>query len=417
MEKTLFGLYTLALAVVFVVIASQTYIWHYPDVLSLVEKGDTSVLWGTDTVLPVSDQHVFFWSDARHPLFAQIEMLFRPLYYLITVSFYFLSGCRYSWLSTLWGSYSLIQIILGGLILIMVKRMVQYFLGKELAIAVFFLLASSFSWIVFVLIPEKLVLTTFTLVVYSYFYITVVLRPYFPGVRGKSMKWTEHLLGIAAVGTTVLSGVVVLGAMFVRPYRSIREFFQINFSWAYLLVGFYIATTTLVSPEAHTGIEICVSWWDVGRNTLQFLHFAESCIFFPSYEIFSEVIEVKETSIAAVPAGYLWTGGVILALCCVGFAAYWRNRFVLVAFLWLLLGYGIMGICGWGGVLNEMSLYCPYYSWAVVPLAVGGLRKCLGNEYHQTTLLVLVCAGVALVMNLHTIYTVTQVFREICPWP
>ncbi|MDO5113833.1 MAG: hypothetical protein Q4E67_05615, partial [Planctomycetia bacterium] len=409
-------LYTLALAVVFVVIASQTYIWHYPDVLSLAEKPDSSVLWGTDTVLPVSAQRTAFWCDGRHPLYVPIETLFQPFYYLLTVLGCFLSGgC--TWGAAFWASYSLVQIALCGVILIMMKRMVQPVLGKELAIAMLFWLASSFSWTIFALIPEKLFLTTFTLVAYLYFYVTVILKPCFPGDRGKSLKPMEHFLAVAAVGTTVLSGVVVLGAMFVRPYRSIREFFQTNFLWAYLLVGFYIVTTTIVSPEAHTGIKIYVSWWDVGRNTLQFLHFAESCIFFPSYEIFSEVIEVKETPITAVPAGYLWTGGGILALCCVGFVAHWRNRFMLVAFLWLLLGYGVMGICGWGAVLNEMSLYAPYYSWAVVPLAVGGLRKCLGNEYHQTTLLVLVCAGVALVMNLHTIYTVTQVFREICPWP
>ncbi|MDO4629146.1 MAG: hypothetical protein Q4C70_08185 [Planctomycetia bacterium] len=394
----------------------------------------SGTIWGSDCRIYTVPQDEYRLNMFRHPYYSVVFFPFIPFFFLIAG---LLWGLGFGvWFYCVAASMAILQIawwILGG---IMLRRMLQDVFNDTCSYAFMLFYLTSFPMI-FSFVPERLGLTTFTLLAFLYF------RRFSGNIDLSRLSRLDYLTAFAAGGTTLTS---LLFPVFVlwrnrKSFRGyIQECFKLIGAWILLAViwGTFFTPLSVTAQyerfsENFRWIPTTRSWWKPTDETMlklqttlkpktmlklqttqdpqqyhqfrQFLHFIESNLFQPDYEIVSNsVYSVHQEEIGKIYIG----GGMIIGILCFISCSLYRN-FPLIQEMgiWFLFSVGLLGVLGFGSVTNEMTLYTSYFSWAILPLAVLPIYRLLGDKYHQTTAILLVLTVISFASQLQLIWRVT----------
>ena len=104
-------------------------------------------------------------------------------------------------------------------------------------------------------------------------------------------------------------------------------------------------------------------------------------------------------------------GITIIVLCILSMCFSFKTRIIQISFLWLLLSIIIVGIMGFG---HDCSvLYCSYFSWAIIPLALLPFYW-LWQKFPRLPIpqALYIFAAYLAISNLYFIYQVVQIVSE-----
>lgn len=342
----------------------------------------------------------------RHPYYNLSKSLTVPIVYGIAAVLWTANLGKWCYLMSL--SMAFFQILLWVLCGMMVRRLVEDVTDRIFSFAVFFFYVFSFPFL-FVFIPERFILSVFLLVAFVFF-----RGHYRPKENPNRITASDLIWALAALGATVLAAAAVAIAFIQGCCRkNIRittmelgkwlilcaiPFFFLSFNEIKNFQRDMKETFTFSSNKSSTELfEL--------QNMYRYLHFMESNLFFPS--VVYPVGELETTPIAQVPTGYFWFGGIIGIMDLFSAWMYRKSMFIQLALGWILVSLFILAGLGFGAVLEEMTLYVSYFSWAVLPLFCIALYVITKNRFH--------CATAAVyIMGMVSLYQVTTRIVTFC---
>lgn len=350
-------------------------------------------------------------NEFRHPFYGFAWMPFIPLFLLLTLIFYW---CGFGvWFYSAGLAAVFLQIVWWTITAVMLRRLVKEITDRSFSFALMVLYALSFPAL-FVFIPERLILTTATLVAFVYFWYT--RKPAQDHAEASRLTPADSVWAFAAIGTTLTS--VLIPVWVLWQYRtSFRGFFKEIFRFAVLSsVVFVLLGACLL--DLHDGICQCFRWTphtsevEVADSAqkCQYLHFLEANIFTPDAAVTS--VGCNSVSFNEISSGCLYIGAAIGLLGLLAGMMYRRSFFVQTALLWSLTAFLLLCVLGFGARFNEMTLYVSYFSWAILPLAALPFYRLLGNRRHQAALFLFAAAAVTFGMNAGLFCEIVQKVSE-----
>ncbi len=346
----------------------------------------------------------------RHPYYYYAFFPFLPILFL-TAFLLWLSGFGV-WYYSVAAAWAILQIfwwILGG---IMLRRLLLEVLDGACSYAVMMFYLVSFPMI-FVFVPERLILTSFTLLAFLYFRKFTENRD-----LSRFTPW-DYVTAFAATGTTLTSVLMPVFSLW-QNRKTVKDFGRelTKFSIIGIMVTLFLAPYTF---NLSYGLSECFKWTSATKTTQnakefqdkQFFQFMESNLFVPDYRITSRGIGSVGTS--EIRNRFTYTGMTVCALCFLAWGMYRKIPFVQEMTVWILLAVALLGILGFGAVYNEMTLYVTYFSWAILPMTILPFYKLFGNRYSQMTVTVGVLALFSFIVQLNIIWQVTTQTNFIIP--
>ncbi len=440
---------SVGLSVVFMgillITSAQTSVWVAPLNLDFFVSGDAmnpdniccDVVFGSDCMYYTTLSEVFRVNTFRHPYYSVILFPFFPIYFLLTFLFWLLGfGAWYYSAGMAMATLQIAWWIFTG---VMLRRLLLAIVNESCSYAMMIFYLTSFPMI-FIFTPERLAFSVFALLMFLY------IRRFSGNSDRSSLSKLDYLVAFVAGGATLPSVLFPFFSLW-QNRTSVKKctWECCKFGIAWLVVAGIWNTVFLPLPkDAHYSrfyecfrwMPLTQSWWEpcVERsNSLesttssqnkkavilkttslslreyhqvrQFLHFMEANIYTPEYRITAHGVgnapasEIKNVS--------LGVGIVVSVLCVVSILLYRKNFFVQDMGIWFLFSVGILGILGFGSVSNELSLFVPYFSWAIFPLTVLPIYRFWGDKYHQTTAILLVFAVISFASQLQLIWRVT----------
>lgn len=363
------------------------------------------------------------WTINRfpHPWYSYVLFPFYPILYMVAGGLWLLKfGC---WHYAFAGAMGLLQIFLwvtGGIFL---KKLLEEVTDTIFSSSAMLFYLFSFP-VLFTGIPERLILSLFTLLVFLYF------RKFHRNTsEPTSFSSVDYILGLSAVGTTMAS-LLMVGVAWLQSLGERR-----NFGKKFLTIAIvFLATTILLAPSImlNIGSRIhgCFAYTpdkleDCQQYT-QYIHFLESNLFWPSWkevsflkgnENFPFRLAIVDSSPKDIPQIYLVTGGMIGFFCLLSLILYRKSWFVQMAGIWFLFSVFLLGVLGYGAKLNEMTLYVTYFSWAILPLAVLPLYSLFRFRPTLASILVLGMALFALSQNAYFSLEILNLAKDIYTVP
>lgn len=343
---------------------------------------------------------VRYLSTFRHPFYFFVFWFFTPIIFALATVFW---GLGILWSHSVIYSIVILQIGLWIFAGVMLRRLLLGIVKESCSYAIMLFYLTSFSMI-FVFIQERLILTLFTLISFLY------VRQFGKKIDSSQYTPIDYITALSAMGTTLTSAIIPL-----------FSFWQNRKSWKdcvtkcgiFLIIGALLWWISSKPQHLAFSLSGCFKWTSITESTqfarefqeLQFLHFMESNVFTPDYQI--TPYEIANTAPEQVGFAYIFTGIVVSVLCLDSLIFYRKNILVQQMGIWLGLAVGLLGIIGFGTVNNEMSLFVTYFSWAILPLAVLPIYRFLGDKYHQTTAILLVFTVISFASQLQLIWRIT----------
>lgn len=337
---------------------------------------------------------------SRHPYFARVMTLFFPLLLLIS-SLYNIFFNSYAYSFAL--GISSIQIILYVLSGIYLMRLYSQITNLKFAACIAVLYICSFP-IVFVYCPERLVFSSFFVILSLYLIIH-------SQIDDVSLVFVIFL----AIGTTSLSLLPIGVACLLKNKKRC----------------IFLSVIPLCLLTVHNGLD----WWKSNTIHLEtttpyqriasYNQLLQSCFFVPEWKSVnvskSEVIKDDGSKVTISPKCIIQTalknsslrtnitGLVILALSCFSVCCYRKETIVQTSFFWILVSIVLIGIMGFGN--SQCVLYNTYFSWAVLPSAF--LSLYYYGMKHPKIPVIPVLYGLAMYMLICNIYFMYQVVQIV----
>ncbi len=329
----------------------------YGPVGSTGEYQCFDVLFSSDSgAFTRNGEHVFLtaWeNDIRNPLFGLFALPFGLMATLFSKLFFFIPY-----------AYPLALSFQHTLLLLFSALMTARMMALQGRIKLLFLLLFGLSFPVLfnMLAVEQYTISVFWMLALSYSFIS--------GREGRNLCFC------ASAGTTIVSGalfplVSARGRLGLK--RRIRD---------YLSAGVCLLSCVIVSGRlgflVRKAAEQLIKWVSEGNGEpmlsrlIQFVNYAYTCFFMPSYRINTDTIGFERFDFAPVDTLsplVLGAGFVILVLVVLGFVLNRRSPFARICFGWFLVSVLVLVAGGWGALWNCVPLYSVYFSWAFVPLA------------------------------------------------
>lgn len=383
---------------------NQTYLSEEGTIIHYKYRVNMDHFLDSDTGGMLELPYYTIGDHSRHPYFSRVITLFFPLLLLLGSMFnVFFNSYAYSFAIGI----SVIQIFLYVLTGVLLIRIYSSMTTGSFAGCLGIIYICSFP-AVFVLCPERLIFSSFFLVLSIYLII----------VNSKDI----YILFVAflAIGTTSLS----LLPIFIAYYLKRKRF------------NILLAVIPLCLLTLHNGL----GWWWSDNN----IHFQsanssfyqkfssynqllESCFLVPE----CKAVEVKKHEISNSDGEKITispkciiqttlkktllqtniTGCVCIVLSCISMYLFKKELIIRISFLWLLISVILVGVLGFGN--NQCVLYCSYFSWAVIPLALLPIYW-LRQKFPRLPVPQALClfAVYLAICNLYFIYQIVQIVGE-----
>ena len=335
----------------------------------------------------------------RHPYCQFVLNFFNPLFYSIAglFSLYFRS---FAYCIPL--GIAVVQIVLFIISGILLERLFLPIVNNTYSKLIATVYVCSFP-IVFAFCPERLIFSSFFLVLAVY--ISLNENTFLKSVLSQ----------LCAIGITSLS---------------IAPIFLVNLINKHM-VRIIVILSVLLSVSVYRHFD-----W-INMNTVHihendsilkklglYFQFESSCIMLPNNKICNMESYFKtwgedfisfrppQTVVISVPSKIDSAIGIIVfILCTISSWLFRHSKIVLISYSWILISFAIIGIIGFGN--SECVLYCSYFSWAVIPLALLPFywlwQKFPRLPIPQT---LYVFAAYLAISNLYFIYQVVQLVSD-----
>ena len=350
---------------------------------------------------------------SRHPIY-RLHLLVTavPSALLYCLNHLFFASGYYS-LALGFAEMQCVFFVLGAILL---NRILRRFLDPLTAFLIVLFYVCSFTGI-WVFVPERIIPSVFWCIAAVYCWQNV-----------KSSEWTRILVSLLAIGACLLSwGLVVLlvlwtdGKEILKKWPvNIKGFLKQPICFWLVFLGLTAGySLTVFQQDEGMWSKPAVSFTQFQKNSRQYLHFAESCVFLPQWQIetFNELrcinspavsqVQEKDLSLTTLLLGVAVVLGVLLS------AVMWiREPFVQIGFLWFGVSVGVLLLMGFGSVLDTMVLYSPYFSWVILPLSVLWLGKIPFLNFRITGFCLGLLTAAVLCTNVHFVAEVTDRMKE-----
>lgn len=338
-------------------------------------------------------------SNSRHPLSNFVISFFTPLFYAIGTLFALFFR---SYVYSISLGIAVVQIILFALTGVLLARLFIPLTNVGFSRIISILYVLSFP-VLFCFCPERLILSSFFLVLAVYI-----------GIK-ENRYLNSFVSDVFAFGITSLALAPIVLINFIHK--------------RYLQIAFLFLLLIFVSlSHKHDWINYNTQSIKYNKSAVSrldsYFQFVSSCFHLPRYKIVeSELNKDKvqcnkpiqapsSTLVIAVPSKTdVFLGIIIITLCCVSAIKYLSHEIIIVCSFWLLLSFGIIGVIGFGN--SECVLYCSYFSWAVIPLALLPFYW-LWQKFPRLPIpqALYIFAAYLAISNLYFIYQVVQVVSE-----
>lgn len=105
--------------------------------------------------------------------------------------------------------------------------------------------------------------------------------------------------------------------------------------------------------------------------------------------------------------GYYWILGILILLLCIASFVINREKYICkISMYWIIVGFVVMAIVGWGTVENNLVLYSLYFGWPFGVFIFEWIHKTLSNFVAK----VCAIAGI-LCIGLYNIWTLLAIFQ------
>ncbi len=338
-------------------------------------------------------------SNSRHPFSNFVISLFTPLFYAVGTLFALFFR---SYVYSISLGVAAVQIILFVLTGVLLARLFVSLTNAVFSRIISIIYVLSFP-VLFCFCPERLILSSFFLVLAVY-----------NGVKEKD--WLNSIFSeTCAVGITSMAMAPIFLINFIH-----KRYWQIVFLFSLLIVVSLFHSHDWINYNTRF-----INHKNSAVSRLEsYFQFESSCFCRPCYnivksELNKEQVQTKnpipapyKTVVLAVPSKTdVFFGIIIFTLCCVSAIKYLFHEIIIVCTFWLLISLGIIGVIGFGN--SECVLYCSYFSWAVIPLALLPFYW-LWQKYPRLPIpqaLYLFAVYLA-ISNLYFIYQVVQIVSE-----
>lgn len=358
------------LIAILLIVSSKTSFFVYPvnNELYLSENSNKLIFHYIDGDNFFNADNFYFFNDPRyipaadafrHPAFAFCISFFMPVITCLGIIIHYLfTSYMYSFAI----GVALVQIPLYLISGILIKRIYNLVANYQFANLILFIYTCSFP-VVFVLLPERLIISLFFLVASLY------------SIIGMSDDVKSCLLSLLAVFSTSLSIAPIFLAKFLN--KRFRLLFILSISFAILVIQRNFLLNNKV--QGITQAFYFTSFKTPVQNLLKFNQFLCSSYIPPNWTSEIKTIEYEDKGIEKQFSS-IWInqdkrtvcetiiGITTLILCIFSICFSFSTRIIQISCLWLFLFILIVGIFGFGHDCNV--LYCSYFSWAVVPLSL-----------------------------------------------
>ena len=411
----LFAAITVLLSVLFL-LSSKTSFFVYPvDNETFLSEEDNIIHYkyrvnmdhflDSDTGGLLEMPYYTIGDHSRHPYFARVMTLFFPLLLLLGSLFnVFFNSYAYSFAIGI----SVIQVFLYVLTGLLLIRIYSLMTTRLFAVCIGIIYICSFP-VVFVLCPERLIFSSFFLVLTIYLIIV-----------NNTKIFTILFVAFLTIGTTSLSFLPICIAYYLQ-----RKNFNI-----------LLALIPLCLLTVHNGL----GWWWTDNNihiqsttssiyqkVSSYNQLLESCFIVPEFKAIEvklhEITNSDGEKITISPKCIIKTtlnnsqlrtniiSFVCIILSCFSMYLYKKELIIKISFLWLLISVILVGIVGFGN--SQCVLYCSYFSWAIIPLTLLPFYW-LWQKYPRLPIpqTLYVFAAYLAISNLYFIYQVFQIVSE-----
>lgn len=336
--------------------------------------------------------------SCRHPFSQYVFFFFAPLFYL-TALFFSLFYHSFVYCTAL--AIAIVQILLFVLMGIFLYRLFLPLVNNAFSKLIAVVFVCSFP-VVFALCPEKLIFSAFLLVLAAYTGLS----------ESSSLK--SFVAQLAAVGATSLSFV---------PLALINLYNRRNMHSVVILIVVLIVTLCRNFDWIKPNTKSIPERISFSQRLNSYFQLESCCFAVPNHEIIKKDLEIVSSNdktylipskiiVVSAPSCFdECTGIIVFVLCCLSALTFRQNKVIIVCSFWALLSLIIIGIIGFG--ISESVLYCSYFSWAIIPLALLPFYW-LWQKYPRLPVpqaLYLFAAYLA-VSNLYFIYQIVQTVSE-----
>ena len=373
---------------------SNKLVFHYTDGDSFF-NADNFQYFNDPRYIPKADSF-------RHPAYAFAFSFFMPLITVLGVmcNFYFTSA-MYSYAVGM----AIIQIHLYLFTGILLRRIYESVSNSQFANVLLVIYECSFP-VVFVLFPERLIFSLFYLVAALYLIIC------------KSKGINSYLLSFLAILSTSLSIVPIIWGCFLSKRWVMVLIIVVSVSFLLVERNFLLTNKEHGIPYAlrYTSFKTPVD------NIINYNQFLCSNFIVPGWNYETKTITYNDHNIEKQfesiwiiqdkrTACEIIIGITMLILCILSICFSFKTRIIQISFLWLFLSIIIVGIIGFGHDCGV--LYCSYFSWAIIPLALLPFYW-LWQKFPRLPIpqALYVFAAYLAISNLYFIYQVVQIVSE-----
>ncbi len=416
-EWLYFGLYWGIGTVILAIIAIQSSVFTYPmpienktsDFPMGISVSDSALLIDGDTFCNNTSSA----NDIRQPLLAVFSAPFAMIAHVLAILFSFslpgLFGYKYVYSVAI----AFLQIGSFAVVGVIIKRIIASFTDESFAWSVVLLYSVAYSTVVFALTVEQYAFSLLALIIFIGY--SVLIRQNQTEQQQQEDSIGYDLMAMAAIGTIATSIIPVI-YFFTATAKSVKSF--INSTLELIAVG--LGSVIVFSKfgllfNLNQRVEALSVYADIDSSQLgpvnkieQYLHFVYSILFSPAV-LFQDGVVLQVLPQDIPPTIYL-SAIVISAVCVISAILFIKVRFVQCCFLWILFGFFLMGVMGWGSRENGMMLYSSYFGWAYIPLIVLPIYKITGNNYLKLGACAVVI--IAVMVSMETFDSVCEIVRQ-----
>lgn len=350
---------------------------------------------------------------SRHPIY-RLHLLVTavPSALLYCVNHLFFASGYYS-LALGFAEMQCVFFVLGAILL---NRILRRFLEPLTAFLIVLFYVCSFTGI-WVFVPERIIPSVFWCIAAVYCWLNV-----------KSSEWTQILVCLLATGACLLSwGLIVLLVLWTdgkdllpkKPWR-LKDFLKQPVCFWLVFLGLLAGHCLTIFPmDEGMWSRPAVSLAQFQKNSRQYLHFAESCVFLPQwqYETYNKLRCINSPVVSQVQEKYLspttlLLGAAVILGVVLSSVLWFREPFVQIAFLWFGTSVGVLLLMGFGSVLDTMVLYSPYFSWVILPLSCLWLTRLPFKNFPVSTFCLVFLTLFVVCTNVHFVSKVTSRMKE-----
>lgn len=301
-------------------------------------------------------------NDIRNPLYAIFALPFSITTEIISTALFFIPNAFIVF-------YKTIEIMLITLMFIMFAKILNLDTKREMFFVIFAL--STYSCLLYSLLFEQYVVSTF--------YLVLVIYRYF------SLNDNVNYSYIGAVGTLITSGIVF---PLISKWSSWKKYVEnvwicfLAFLFVTVITGqiykFIIAKDTIKNLMGFAGGNISLI-----DKFYQYLYFVRSIFIAPKANVIgTSYFQIRIDFVSII-------GIILLCICFVSTIINHKNKLSKISSLFTIFSFLILTIVGWGTIENGLILYSLYFGWAFILLVYMFFDKIFKNKKLLNILIVL----------------------------